>query len=78
MASLEERNMYFQFDLVLSDVSAFLVDGDYDWKETSQSKAVSSSKFTTVCFLPIIDRCGAFVKLQQVMFCHLMFTFRIL
>lgn len=66
VVSLEESNMYFQFDLVLSDVSAFLVDGDYDWKETSQNRAVSSSKFTTVCFLPIIDKCGAFVKLQQI------------
>ncbi|XP_059641926.1 uncharacterized protein LOC132283907 [Cornus florida] len=56
--SPDEMNMYLQFDLVLSDVSAFLVDGDYRWSETSQLSVVS--------FLPVIDKCGVVLKFQQI------------
>lgn len=59
-----ERNMYMQFNLVLSDVSAFLVDGDYSW---NQKPLDGSSGESTL--LPVIDRCGVSLHLQQVMYC---------
>uniref|UniRef100_A0A0D9XMK5 PH domain-containing protein n=1 Tax=Leersia perrieri TaxID=77586 RepID=A0A0D9XMK5_9ORYZ len=52
----EEQDMYLNFNLVLSDVSAFLVDGDYYWNETSSE----------VNLLPVIDKCGIALKLQQI------------
>ncbi|PNT67930.1 hypothetical protein BRADI_3g33740v3 [Brachypodium distachyon] len=52
----EEQDMYLNFNLVLSDVSAFLVDGDYHWNETSKE----------VNLLPVIDKCGIALKLQQI------------
>lgn len=60
----EEMDMYLQFDLVLSDVSALLVDGDYSWKQLSSKK--SSGKESSVTFLPVIDKCGVLLKLQQI------------
>ncbi|CAH8391411.1 unnamed protein product [Eruca vesicaria subsp. sativa] len=60
----EEMDMYLQFDLVLSDVSALLVDGDYSWKQLSSKR--SSGKESTVTFLPVIDKCGVLLKLQQI------------
>lgn len=48
--------MYLNFNLVLNDVSAFLVDGDYHWNDTSKE----------VNLLPVIDKCGIALKLQQV------------
>lgn len=63
LASPDERNLYLQFDLVLSDVSAFLVDGDYHWSEPSFSGSAGSS----VSFLPVIDKCGVILNLQQVL-----------
>ncbi|KAL2233062.1 UNVERIFIED_CONTAM: hypothetical protein Sindi_1486200, partial [Sesamum indicum] len=65
-ASPEEANMYTQFDLVLRDVSAFLVDGDYSWSQASLSKLDGSSKYSFISFLPVIDKCGVFLKLQQI------------
>lgn len=61
-----EMDMYLQFDLVLSDVSALLVDGDYSWKQLSSKR--SSGKESNVTFLPVIDKCGVLLKLQQVKF----------
>lgn len=58
-----EDNMYLRFDLVLSDVSAFLFDGDYHWSEISVNKLTHS---TNTSFFPIIDRCGVILQLQQV------------
>ncbi|CAD6212089.1 unnamed protein product [Miscanthus lutarioriparius] len=52
----EEQDMYLNFNLVLSDVSAFLVDGDYHWNETSDETNL----------LPVIDKCGIALKLQQI------------
>uniref|UniRef100_A0A0E0MAV7 PH domain-containing protein n=1 Tax=Oryza punctata TaxID=4537 RepID=A0A0E0MAV7_ORYPU len=52
----EEQDMYLNFNLVLSDVSAFLVDGDYHWNETSNE----------VNLLSVIDKCGIALKLQQI------------
>lgn len=64
--SPEEMNMYTQFDLVLRDVSAFLVDGDYSWSLFTPRRTDGSSKGKFNSFLPIIDKCGVFLKLQQV------------
>lgn len=58
--------MYSQFDLVLRDVSAFLVDGDYSWSQSSLKRTGGSSKCSFISFLPVIDKCGVFLKLQQV------------
>lgn len=54
----EESDTYLEFDLVLSDVSAFMIDGDYNWSHPKDSRLV--------CLLPVIDKCGIVVKLQQV------------
>lgn len=56
-----EKNMYMQFNLVLSDVSAFLVDGDYSWNQKS-----FDGPFGASTLLPVIDRCGVSLHLQQV------------
>uniref|UniRef100_J3N503 PH domain-containing protein n=1 Tax=Oryza brachyantha TaxID=4533 RepID=J3N503_ORYBR len=52
----EEQDLYLNFNLVLSDVSAFLVDGDYHWNET----------LPEVNLMPVIDKCGIALKLQQI------------
>ncbi|KAL3619418.1 hypothetical protein CASFOL_036988 [Castilleja foliolosa] len=65
-ASPEEMNMYSQFDMVLRDVSAFLVDGDYSWNQASLNRSDGSSKRGFVSFLPVIDRCAVYLKLQQI------------
>jgi hypothetical protein len=52
----EDQHIYLNFNVVLSDVSAFLVDGDYHWNETSNE----------INLLPVIDKCGIALKLQQV------------
>ncbi|XP_015084887.1 uncharacterized protein LOC107028368 [Solanum pennellii] len=65
IVSPEEMNMYVQFDMVLSDVSAFLVDGDYYWSQTP-TNGVGPSRSTFVTFLPVIDKCAVVLKLQQI------------
>lgn len=60
--------MYLQFDLILSDVSALLVDGDYSWKQLSSKRSSGSGKESSATFLPVIDKCGVLLKLQQVKF----------
>ncbi|KAJ7944655.1 pleckstrin-likey (PH) domain-containing protein [Quillaja saponaria] len=57
-----EENMYLQFDLVLSDVSAFLFDGDYHWSQSPWSNSYPAN----VSFLPIVDKCGVILQLQQI------------
>jgi len=57
--------MYLGFDLVLSDVSAFLFDGDYHWSQVSLNKSAHSANSS---FFPIIDKCGVILQLQQVKF----------
>ncbi|POO03120.1 Vacuolar protein sorting-associated protein [Trema orientale] len=68
--SSKELDMYLQFNLVLRDVSAFLVDGDYHWGQVGQVPAnkssSSSANLNHVSFLPVIDNCGAILKLQQI------------
>lgn len=61
-----EANMYLQFDLVLSDVSAFLVDGDYRWGQSPSNNYAISTHKSFFSFLPIIDKCGVILKLQQI------------
>ncbi|KAF5735104.1 hypothetical protein HS088_TW15G00604 [Tripterygium wilfordii] len=63
---LAEKDLYLQFDLVLSDVSAFLVDGDYHWSQTSLDVSAASAHLSGVSFLPVIDKCGVIIKLQQI------------
>ncbi|XP_076943882.1 uncharacterized protein LOC143614277 [Bidens hawaiensis] len=61
-----ETEVYFQFDVVLSDVSAFFVDGDYHWSQHSMQGSVRSSQSSIVSYLPVIDQCGVTLKLQQI------------
>ena len=62
----ETMNMYLQFDMVLSDVSAFLADGDYYWSRTSSNGKAASVSASDVSLLPVIDKCGVVLRLQQV------------
>ncbi|XP_022737877.1 uncharacterized protein LOC111290709 isoform X2 [Durio zibethinus] len=65
-ASSEELDLYLQFDLILSDISAFLVDGDYHWSQTSPKNSAASTDIDGVNFLPVVDKCGVILKLQQI------------
>lgn len=58
--------MYLQFNLVLSDVSACLVDGDYLWSQTHLRSVAGTSHLSGVTFWPVIDKCGVILRLQQV------------
>ncbi|XP_021768084.1 uncharacterized protein LOC110732449 isoform X1 [Chenopodium quinoa] len=64
--SAEIMNLYLQFDMVLSDVSAFLVDGDYCWGEASLGGHLGSSKLPGDVLLPVLDKCGVVLRLQQI------------
>lgn len=64
--SPEITNLYLQFDMVLSDVSAFLVDGEYGWAETSLGGHPGTSKMSGAVMLPVMDKCGVVLRLQQV------------
>ncbi|XP_073134921.1 uncharacterized protein [Henckelia pumila] len=66
VASPDEMNIYSQFDLVLSDVSAFLVDGDYHWSQVFSDRKGVVSNHNFISFLPVVDKCGVFLKLQQI------------
>ncbi|XP_071692229.1 uncharacterized protein [Rutidosis leptorrhynchoides] len=60
------KDIYFQFDVVLSDVSAFFVDGDYHWSQHSLKGAQNSLQSSIISYLPVIDQCGVTLKLQQI------------
>ncbi|KAH9610754.1 hypothetical protein KSS87_017342 [Heliosperma pusillum] len=64
--SPETMNLYLQFDMVLSDVSAFLVDGDYSWGKASPSGNLGSSKISGPSLLHVIEKCGVVLVLQQI------------
>ncbi|XP_050223282.1 uncharacterized protein LOC126673249 [Mercurialis annua] len=64
--SSEVLDLYLQFDLVLSDVCAFLVDGDYHWSQTSLHHSTDSGQLSDISFLPVIDKCGVILRLQQI------------
>ncbi|XP_075505709.1 uncharacterized protein LOC142542773 isoform X1 [Primulina tabacum] len=65
-ASPDERNIYSQFNLVLRDVSAFLVDGDYHWSQAFSDRNGVVSNHNFISLLPVVDKCGVFLKLQQI------------
>ncbi|XAR70581.1 hypothetical protein NMG60_11027484 [Bertholletia excelsa] len=62
----DEMNVYLQFDLILSDVSAFFVDGDYSWSRSSRDRSSGATNCDVVSFLPLVDKCGVILKLQQI------------
>ncbi|XP_008465914.2 uncharacterized protein LOC103503494 isoform X1 [Cucumis melo] len=64
--SSQELDMYLQFDVVLSDVSAFLVDGDYNWNQIFGKDTHKSPRVTEINIMPVIDKCGIILKLQQI------------
>ncbi|BFG31191.1 hypothetical protein CerSpe_174650 [Prunus speciosa] len=64
--SPEELDLYLQFNLVLRDVSAFLVDGDYCWSQSPSNNSAGCAKLNGVSLLPLFDKCGVTVKLQQI------------
>lgn len=57
---------FLKFHMVLSDVSAFLVDGNFIWSETHGSRFPNGSPLGGMTLLPVIDRCGVIIKLEQV------------
>ncbi|XP_031502249.1 uncharacterized protein LOC116265643 [Nymphaea colorata] len=65
-SSVEEEEMFLKFKLELKDISAFLIDGDYSWGERSLGCSASSSQQNAKRFLPVLDKCGVVVKLQQI------------
>lgn len=58
--------MYLQFNVALTDVSAFLVDGDYNWSDHCPKVPAKSLGGSNMNLLPVIDNCGIVLKLQQV------------
>lgn len=62
--STEDKDMYLQFNFVLSDVSAFLVDGDYHWSTTPPGEVAGQQVYSS--FLPVVDKCGIVLTLQQI------------
>lgn len=69
--SSEESEIYMHFKLGLKDISAFLVDGDYDWKGKSHQKSSTKLLQTEVSArLPVLDECGIIISLQQIRVPH--------
>ncbi|XP_043715720.1 uncharacterized protein LOC122664096 isoform X2 [Telopea speciosissima] len=62
----EEMDMYLQFNLCLSDVSAFLVDGDYHWSQNPLDTSSTFGKSNDYSVLPVIDKCEIVLRLQQI------------
>ncbi|CAN6486849.1 unnamed protein product [Victoria cruziana] len=65
-SSVEEEEIFLNFKLELKDISAFLIDGDYSWSQRSLVCYASSSYQNMNRFLPVLDKCGVVVNLQQV------------
>lgn len=63
--SSKELDMYLQFNFVLRDVSAFLVDGDYHWSQIAANKS-APAHLNYAILLPVIDNCGVTLKVEQV------------
>lgn len=63
--STEQEDLNFQFTVVLNDVSAFMVDGEYSWSQAPERPS-SSTELNNNGVLPVIDKCGIVLKLQQV------------
>lgn len=71
--SHEEIELYMHFKLGLSDVQIFLIDGTFDWREhynisSSSSEMVTSKEKSTI--LPVLERCGITMALQQICIPH--------
>lgn len=67
----EENEIYMHFKLGLKDISAFLVDGDYDWKGKSHHKSATKLVHTEIsAHLPVLDECGITISLQQIRVPH--------
>ncbi|KAK6935059.1 Pleckstrin homology domain [Dillenia turbinata] len=64
--SAEEMDMYLGFDLMLRDVSAFLVDGDFQWGDSGSNKSFRVNSSKDCNFLPVVDKCGVILKFQQI------------
>lgn len=63
--SSKELDMYLQFNFVLRDVSAFLVDGDYHWSQIAANKS-APAHLNYAILLPVIDNCGVTLKVEQI------------
>ncbi|MQL82370.1 hypothetical protein Taro_014851 [Colocasia esculenta] len=61
-----KRDLNLQFNVVLNDVSAFLVDGEYSWRIPHTHMPSSSGKLNYNSLLPVIDKCAIVLKLQQI------------
>lgn len=63
----EELDLYMRFRISFSDVSAFMVDGDFDWDDgnSSQHGQVEHVEGRQM-FLPVLEKCGMAVSFQQV------------
>ncbi|KAL2636221.1 hypothetical protein R1flu_007700 [Riccia fluitans] len=72
--STEEKNLYMRFKIKLTDVSAVLVDGDYDWKQNfddfQQTLKEGRSDKKPVTIFPVLEKCGVMVALQQICVPH--------
>eukprot|EP00850_Spirogloea_muscicola_P002380 SM000009S23509 [mRNA] locus=s9:423530:451441:+ [translate_table: standard] len=73
----EELRLYMSFKLSASDISATLVDGHYDWsllpqenQERDRDGLSSSSAANSTRFLPLLDKCGTNIALQQICIPH--------
>ena len=61
----ERECLIFQFNVVIRDVSAFMVDGEYSWSNDPMLPSTLSKHYKNG-ILPVIDKCGIVLKLQQV------------
>jgi hypothetical protein len=67
--SNEGIDLYICFKLSLTDVQAFLVDGIFDWREHYyvSNGSTGDKKFQeSNSYLPVLERCGITMALQQV------------
>ncbi|PTQ34792.1 hypothetical protein MARPO_0076s0036 [Marchantia polymorpha] len=80
---IEKTGLYSRFYISGSDISAFLVDGAFDWselppanspaptiQELKSSKSVDSPVMPGRLILPVLDRCGMSVVLDQIQVQH--------
>jgi vacuolar protein sorting-associated protein 13A/C len=71
--SIEEQEMYSRFRVRASDISAWLVDGAYDWAQdkieaTSPESGMGSKgkEARQGMILPVLDKCGLAASIHQV------------
>ena len=65
-----ESALYTRFKVAGTDISAFLVDGSYDWSQSRPPRGRQSSDPSGakkgLFMLSVLDRCGMSAVLQQV------------